>query len=327
VAPEAGAEVGSASRRKAAVERDGETPQARQQALGQGLAALDAVERWLPTPGEAAQAPRVVASLAAARQVQAQEVAGQADGRPQLRQGGAPARRSTIADAEMRHGRTSRRQRSAGDKRQVGRDLERGRVRAVGVPPANGPEASVTAPRVADRTAHAVPRRAWHLDRASLSRPLVRERPAGREIFCQAWPGRHGTRFPQTACVLEWEAGTRRCPHAVTRPFQAGGVVHFPATTCAVCPLHAHCTRSVRGRSLAMHPDARLWSALRARQQAPEGRATLRERIAVAHPLAHVGRWQGERARSRGQRKNLCDLRRAAVIHNLHVLARMPEAA
>jgi transposase len=66
---------------------------------------------------------------------------------------------------------------------------------------------------------------------------------------------------------------------------------------------------------------------LRARQQTPEGRAKLRERIAVEHPLAHIGRWQGERARYRGQRKNLFELRRSAVIHNLHVLARLPEAA
>jgi transposase len=57
------------------------------------------------------------------------------------------------------------------------------------------------APLVADLTAQAVPLQAWHIDRASLSRPLVRERPAGLEIFCKAWPVRNGTRFPTTACV------------------------------------------------------------------------------------------------------------------------------
>ena len=38
----------------------------------------------------------------------------------------------------------------------------------------------------------------------------------------------------------------------------------------------------------------------------------------------HVGRWQGENARYRGQRKNLFDLRRMAIVHNLHVIARTP---
>jgi transposase len=35
------------------------------------------------------------------------------------------------------------------------------------------------------------------------------------------------------------------------------------------------------------------------------------------------GRWQGLRARYRGLRKNLFDLRRTAVVHNLHVVARL----
>ncbi|MBO0833332.1 MAG: transposase [Actinobacteria bacterium] len=61
------------------------------------------------------------------------------------------------------------------------------------------------------------------------------------------------------------------------------------------------------------------------RQQTPEGRAELRERVAVEHALAHVGYWQGRRARYRGTHKNLFDLRRVAVVHNLHVIARQPD--
>jgi transposase len=327
VATEAGAEVVSASSLKAALDLDWDDPQARQQALSQVLTALDAVERWLATQGEVAKEPRVVASMAAACQVQAQDVDTPADGCPQLRRGVAPGRRITIEDAEMRHGRKSRRQRIDGYKRHVLRDLDSGVIRAVGLTPANAPEASVLEPIVADLTAQAVTLQELHIDRAYLSSPLVRERPAGLEIFCKAWPVRNGTRFPKTAFGLDWEAGTIRCPNAVLLPFQAGGVVHFPAQTCALCPVQAQCTSSVHGRSISMHPDERLLCELRARQQAPEGRAKLRERMAVEHTLAHVGRWQGGRARYRGQRKNLFDLRRAAVIHNLHVLARMPEAA
>jgi transposase len=40
-----------------------------------------------------------------------------------------------------------------------------------------------------------------------------------------------------------------------------------------------------------------------------------------------VGRWQGRRARYLGDRKNLFDLRRVAVVHNLHVIARQPSPA
>lgn len=49
----------------------------------------------------------------------------------------------------------------------------------------------------------------------------------------------------------------------------------------------------------------------------------LRERVAVEHSLSHIGRWQGEQARYVGSRKNLFDLRRTAVVHNLHVLAKI----
>jgi hypothetical protein len=51
------------------------------------------------------------------------------------------------------------------------------------------------------------------------------------------------------------------------------------------------------------------------------------KRTAVEHTLAHVGRWWGRRARYLGQRKNLFDLRRVAVVHNLHVIARQSPPA
>ncbi len=73
---------------------------------------------------------------------------------------------------------------------------------------------------------------------------------------------------------------------------------------------------------MSIHPDEALLVELRQRQHTPQGRARLRERVAVEHTLAHIGRWQGRRARYRGIRKNLFDLRRCAVVHNLHVMAR-----
>jgi hypothetical protein len=46
----------------------------------------------------------------------------------------------------------------------------------------------------------------------------------------------------------------------------------------------------------------------------------LRERVVVEHKLAHLAQRQGHRARYRGTRKNLFDLRRAAAIQNLEVI-------
>ena len=101
-------------------------------------------------------------------------------------------------------------------------------------------------------------------------------------------------------------------------------MVHFPTAVCGACELRERCTRSAQGRSVTIHPDERLLEELRERQLMSQGRAKLRERTAVEHGLAHVGQWQGDRARYRGVRKNLFDLRRTAVVHNLHVIARQP---
>jgi len=77
---------------------------------------------------------------------------------------------------------------------------------------------------------------------------------------------------------------------------------------------------------VSIHPGEALLAELRQRQQTPTGRAQPRERTRVEHALAHVGHWQGRSARYRGTRKNLSGLRRAAVVHNLHVIARQESA-
>jgi len=102
-------------------------------------------------------------------------------------------------------------------------------------------------------------------------------------------------------------------------------VVKFPPQECAVCPLQQRCTTSKTSRSISIHPDEALMQELRERQSTLAGRAELRQRSSVEHTLAHVGQWQGSQARYIGQRKNLFDLRRVAVVHNLHVIARMQQ--
>jgi Transposase DDE domain len=189
---------------------------------------------------------------------------------------------------------------------------------------AKAAEASVTAELDADLAAQQVELadlEELHLDRAYLRSRWVRERPAPLTIRCKAGPVRNGDRFPKTAFTLEWQRQQLGCPNHITLPFHPGGTVHFPAAVGAVCPLRVRCTPSTRGRSVHIHPDEQLLAELRERQQTREGRAQRRPRVAVEHPLAHVGHWQGSRARYCGQRKNLFDLRRCAVVHNLHVLA------
>jgi transposase len=269
----------------------------------------------------------VANGLAAARQVRDQDVVGDEQGVARIRQGVAKDRRISIEDAQMRHGRKTRSQRIDGYKRHVLTDLDTELVPAVGVTPANLAEAAVATHIQADLDAQQRTLGELHIDRAYLASSLVTDRDPDLEIFCKAFPVRNGPRFAKPAFTLDFDQGLLTCPNSVTLAFTPGGKVQFPAQVCAACPLRTQCTTSTRGRSVQIHPDERLLAELRAAQRTPQGRARLRQRVKVEHTLAHVGRWQGRRARYVGQRKNLFDLRRVAVVHNLHVIARQPRPA
>jgi hypothetical protein len=59
-----------------------------------------------------------------------------------------------------------------------------------------------------------------------------------------------GITTPETAFVLNWEAGTIRCPHQVVLPFHSGQTVYFPKETCQDCPLWERCTIRDRAAEL-----------------------------------------------------------------------------
>jgi hypothetical protein len=322
VAQEAGAALLTRSSLKAALDCDWDDPAALPRALAQVLAVVESVEDYVASQAATAE---VQASLAVAHEVVGQDVEQHADGTLALRRGVAKERRISVEDGQMRHGRKSRSQLIDGYKRHVLHDLDSHLIRALGLTPANVPEASVTEAIVADLAPQEVEVCEWHIDRAYLSSAVVRDRPAHVRIICRAWPVQQGQHFSKAAFHLDWERGVLRCPGGQQMPFVPGGTVHFPATVCTTCPLRATCTASARGRSVGIHPDERLRAELRERQATPPGRAALRERVQVEHTLAHIGHWQGDRARYRGQRKNLFDLRRMAVVSNLHVLARLPD--
>jgi hypothetical protein len=306
---------------KAVLDRDWDQVRQREEALELVVQVLQAVESWVQTL-EPEERELAEPALEPATVVKEQDVKSDENGKAHLIKGVAKDRRISIEDAEMRHGRKSRNVRVDGYKRHVLHDLDSGLIRAVGITPANVPEANVTARISVDLEQQDVKIKELHIDRGYLSSHLVRSRTDEVEIYCKAWPVREGKRFSKQAFTLDWERQVIRWPAEQEVPFQLGGIVHFSKETCTGCPFRTRCTTSPRGRSVSIHPDEALLIELRERQVAPEGRAKLRERVAVEHTLAHVGRWQGRRAHYRGTRKNLFDLHRCAIVHNLHVLAR-----
>jgi hypothetical protein len=326
LAAQAGVPELGASSLKAALDLDWDDPAALGHALGVVLGAVGRVEGLAAELGGGSD-PAVAKGLAAARQVRDQDTVVGADGTASLRQGVAKDRRISIEDAQMRHGRKTKSVRIDGYKRHVLTDLDTQLVPAVGVTAANIPEAEVADQITDDLQAQDLTLGELDIDRAYLSSSLVQQRDPDLAVFCKAFPVRNGPRFAKTAFTIDFDHGLLTCPAGQQMPFTPGGKVQFPAGACQACPLQTQCTTSTRGRSVQIHPDERLLAEFRAAQQTPHGRAKLRERVKVEHTLAHVGRWQGRRARYLGPRKNLFDLRRVAVVHNLHVIARQPQPA
>ncbi len=132
---------------------------------------------------------------------------------PSLREGVAKDRRISIEDSQMRHGRKSRSVLFDGYKRHVLRDLDTGLVTAVGITPANAPEASVTGDITADLDAAGWHLSELHIDRAYLASALVRDRGPDLAIFCKAWRVRNtGGRFAKDQFTLDFAAGQLTCP-------------------------------------------------------------------------------------------------------------------
>jgi transposase len=323
IASQMDADLVAGSSLKAALDLNWDDPEEKVLALGMVLGVLYRVETHLDLEPETKSHPVIRSHLEAAQKIEAQDVEVDEQGEVKLRKGVAKNRRITIEDEQMRHGRKNRSKRFDGYKRHILKDLDLGMVRAVGITMANLPEASVTEAITVDLEHQKAELNELHIDRAYLSSSLVKNRGSELTVYCKAWRVSNGNKFAKSAFVLDWESETITCPNQVSVPFREGGKVQFPKASCLNCPVRQKCTTSKKGRSVSIHPDEKFIAELRERQLTPTGRAKLRERVTVEHSLSHIGHWQGDKARYMGVRKNLFDLRRTAVVHNLHVLVRL----
>lgn len=330
VALEAGIPVLTATSIKAGLDIDWDDPKARTVALGKLLGQVQALGRFLESEfSKEISEPPLAEQWALVQRliVQDTEPDPEDGGGRKVTQGVAKDRRISVSDPDMRHGRKSKKRRIDGYKRHVAVQLDTpGIICAVAVTPANQPE-RVAADDLLNQCGSISE---LYIDRGYLGDEAIDQRRArGTEVFCKPFPLHNGGRFTKADFELNLEFGTIRCPQGVTVPAHPGAVAHFPADGCARCPQRDLCTRAApeRGRSVTLHPQEHFLVQLRQRARSPEGRTTLRRRIAVEHRLAAIHNRQGDRARYRGLRKNLFDLRRYAALNNLSVVDQLRRAA
>lgn len=150
---------------KATLDRDWDQPGQREEALNLVLKVLQTVETWVQTLHQD-EVELAEPSLEIARQVKEQNVQIDENGKASLIKGVAKDRHISIEDAEMCHGRKSRSVRVDGSKPHVLHDLDTGLIRAVGIAPANVPEASVTREISVDLEQQGAYVKELHIDRA-----------------------------------------------------------------------------------------------------------------------------------------------------------------
>jgi hypothetical protein len=319
---------------KRALDVEWSDPEQKAQALHTLVEQLDSLEAWIHEHlADETETPPLAEHLETLRQLRDQDLDPQPpDGGPSIREGVAADRRISIEDKQMRHGRKSKSKRFNGYKRHIAADLDTDLILACAITPANRPEEEA-APVLRDDIARHGHRRdigELHIDRGYIGSNLVQDVLKRRAlVLCKPWVPRNGKLFTKAQFKLDMRAKTIRCPAGEVEHFAPGSVVEFDPEVCARCPLRGRCTMasSDSGRTVSIAEDEQLQHRLRKLVATPTGRNRLRERVAVEHRLAHVGRKQGRRARYRGVRKNLFDLRRAATVVNLETIHRRLAAA
>jgi hypothetical protein len=203
-------------------------------------------------------------------------------------------------------------------------DLGSGLAGAVGVTPAGAPEATVSGDIAAELAAQDATLVELHIDRACLAATMVGERGEDLAVDGTAWRVGNAGRLTTTDFRIDFDTGQLTCPNDVVVPVAPGRSVHFPTPAGAACPLRVRCTTSSTGRRVAVHPTRPCWWSCASVSRPPTvARACVNApRSSTAWPT--VGSWQGRRARYLGPRTSLFDLRRVAVVDNLHVIACQP---
>lgn len=293
-------------------------------------AQITSLAAWLERQ-QLANAEPLKPYLDAIAQIQQQDLDIGADGSVRIRQGVAPDRRVSIEDPDMRHGRKSKSKRFNGYKEHVATDIDTDLIVACEVTPANRPEEEASAGLRRDIEQQGLRIGELFIDRGYTNSMLVDEvERSGGDVVCKPWKLRNSTPdlFSKADFTINLRSKTITCPAGETESFTPGQVVEFDPEVCGACPMRQDCTHSAsgRGRTVKIADDEHRQHRLRKLQGSAAGRQRLRERTAVEHRLAHIAARKGPRARYRGTRRNLFDLRRAATLQNLETIHRRQSA-
>lgn len=273
-------------------------------------------------------------------QVLAQDVERKPEGEVGIRQGTSAERVCSVHDPEMRHGRKSKSTRFDGHKLGVGVDVASQVITAVDVMTgsAKDDEDSLELAQQSQQ-ATGLKVEAALGDCAYGSGPN-RERfeEAGIPLLAKVASPRSGEHFSKQEFEINLERMTCRCPAGqVTsklrrhgyerdktgRPMRPRQAFQFDAAVCAACPLRQQCYKPGRreGRQVEVTGHEARIQAARAWQRGPEFERFRKERQVVEHRIARLAQLGIRQARYVGRAKTLFQMRMAATVANLTLVA------
>lgn len=311
---------------KAALDVNWNEPEQRDEALEILASQVTAVHEWVQREALEFEAP-LKPYIEAVAQVWRQDLEEREGGGISIRRGVAEDRRISIEDPDMRHGRKSKTKRFNGFKQHIASDLDSKLIVACAITPANRPEEEAAPELAAAVARQGLTIGELSVDRAYVNSELVEQvRASGGEILCKPWALRNSTNlFSKAEFKINIRDRTITCPAGEVEHFEPGETVEFDPEACGRCAMRGQCTKAAsgRGRQVTIAEDEQLQQRLRKLAASPTGRERLRARTGIEHRLAHIAARQGPRARYRGSRANLFDLRRMAIIQNLETVHRV----
>lgn len=257
-------------------------------------------------------------------------------GGPAIRRGVAPDRVVSVVDPDMRHGRKSHASRVDGYKAHVLSDHDTELVLAVEATPANDPDGPQAASMVTAARGLGVGVAEVLGDTAygdGDTRAAVEQ--AGARVVAKTTPPPTTGRFLKTDFFIDPVVPLAVCPAGqettrwkITSDRKGRRVVQLIfGDLCRGCELRAMCTTAPDGRTLDLNFHEDRLQAARADQARPSTRRKLRRRAVVERKLAEFKRHGMRKARYRGTRKVLLQLRMTAALLNVKKLLAVPAAA
>ena len=299
---------------------------AREQLLTRVAQDAERALRAVEAEQQLARAEPVAEAFRLLRELIGQDFELDEDDVPRLGRGTATDRILSVHDTEMRHGRTSERQRFDGYKLHAAAATEAPLLTAIDVSPGSDYDGQL-APALVDQQPEPLRPKRLLGDTAygdSETREALQERAVEVLAPVPESPPRPG-RIGKGDFRIDLAAGTVTCPAgnvAAIGPPQRSGkrAVLFPASVCRTCPLQPRCAPGGRGRKLEIRRREDLLQAGREALKDPPVREHLRRSRPLIERLLSllVHRYHARKSRYRGKRKACFQATWTAVLVNLH---------